>query len=1093
MKRIFWVLFLAVLLHVSVFADDATLLSSDTLLKELNIPESLCTDAFMREVEEFIRTARPSLYRSDERIEAFADKDYKSFDLLVEKWRGHSINDMLKYEYAMQLALRLAVRGFFEPIPYLLKTAENYLGDSPELTATHFAACCHLYRTMCEFEGWGASSAEKLTELYGRAMKLRERSKEPSINQGIRNVLYSHLKVLGHLQPSHPKYADIYRQAVELYQYCAETLSSHWREVLACAEPVDCQLQITGRDGKPFAGRVVIVDCTPEKFLSAFVPERGEIVVKDFSAGSAEIRLLKGRTYAIAARSSHDEGGNFLFAEVTSPADKTIRLNGQEAAPEYRITVQANPDTDRLGWHVPTTNKTVRIRTSSEEKAFPAEEVAATFANERIFPASYELSPIDAAGAAGKPTSVTVCPDVSQYVFWRNWKEKFFREGDFRPSADTDGDGRTDMDEFLCQTDPRRRDEPEVMDEPGLFGTVFTYPMATGTLPVKTGEMTALLRAGNTPGRYALAFSGRGRLQIEQSGYYLFRVVGGNDAQLLFDEQEPRLLASDHHLSCMWLEKGEHSVRLRFRQERLGSGTWQWLVPGTAVWEDVPISVLHSTPMERKLMANRRDMDFDGFPDEPNAEWVVRSLSDFRPVLEIKGCDFAQASQGVFRSGGGAECARVSAVLSYRFELPQKAENMLLKVSGCKAFSNAIDATSWVGISVDGCPEEMQVLDLYQQNSADLYFRLPELEQGAHKLTVTVNSLHASSIPKLNALVIGSVADTRDIRSDIFNVPAASWVSPVCVEGRSETPCTGFVINDSLKPSALPRDSWYADVPLLAGKRTPVSIKNESSGQMTQYNVRWLPLDFGEWNRKELILRVNDSILLQNPDQIKLDGKSLRSDQAEGRLLPLRFEKSGRYRLEDAAERTVFITVIDGAFPASAILATTSSPRTVRLPFAAKVRIESEDFVHVAQNPLENGGCEAAFTCRKPGTTLIAARLPGGSVLAVGRLCTLAFTSAAQRTGRYHELMRFPDGTRLAENRLYVMGGELPDDFSIVVKGLVSGTTFDDGTTVLRKRAGDFKDGSCRIHFLISRYSKFSLCHTYQLFQGDDPISMGSE
>jgi hypothetical protein len=119
--------------------------------------------------------------------------------------------------------------------------------------------------------------------------------------------------------------------------------------------------------------------------------------------------------------------------------------------------------------------------------------------------------------------------------------------------------------------------------------------------------------------------------------------------------------------------------------------------------------------------------------------------------------------------------------------------------------------------------------------------------------------------------------------------------------------------------------------------------------------------------------------------------------------------------------------------------------------------------------------------------------LPGGSVLAVGRLCTLAFTSAAQRTGRYHELMRFPDGTRLAENRLYVMGGELPDDFSIVVKGLVSGTTFDDGTTVLRKRAGDFKDGSCRIHFLISRYSKFSLCHTYQLFQGDDPISMGSE
>ena len=40
MKRIFWVLFLVVLLHVSVFADDAALLSSDTLLKELNIPES---------------------------------------------------------------------------------------------------------------------------------------------------------------------------------------------------------------------------------------------------------------------------------------------------------------------------------------------------------------------------------------------------------------------------------------------------------------------------------------------------------------------------------------------------------------------------------------------------------------------------------------------------------------------------------------------------------------------------------------------------------------------------------------------------------------------------------------------------------------------------------------------------------------------------------------------------------------------------------------------------------------------------------------------------------------------------------------------
>ena len=73
MKRIFGVLFLAVLLHVSVFADDAALLSSDALLKELNISESLRTDSFMQEVDEFIRTARPSLYRSDERIESFAD------------------------------------------------------------------------------------------------------------------------------------------------------------------------------------------------------------------------------------------------------------------------------------------------------------------------------------------------------------------------------------------------------------------------------------------------------------------------------------------------------------------------------------------------------------------------------------------------------------------------------------------------------------------------------------------------------------------------------------------------------------------------------------------------------------------------------------------------------------------------------------------------------------------------------------------------------------------------------------------------------------------------------------------------------------
>ena len=77
MKRIFRVLLFAVLLQIPVFADDAASLSSDALLKELNISESLRTDSFMQEVDEFIRTARPVLYRPDERIESFAGKDYK--------------------------------------------------------------------------------------------------------------------------------------------------------------------------------------------------------------------------------------------------------------------------------------------------------------------------------------------------------------------------------------------------------------------------------------------------------------------------------------------------------------------------------------------------------------------------------------------------------------------------------------------------------------------------------------------------------------------------------------------------------------------------------------------------------------------------------------------------------------------------------------------------------------------------------------------------------------------------------------------------------------------------------------------------------
>jgi hypothetical protein len=83
----------------------------------------------------------------------------------------------------------------------------------------------------------------------------------------------------------------------------------------------------------------------------------------------------------------------------------------------------------------------------------------------------------------------------------------------------------------------------------------------------------------------------------------------------------------------------------------------------------------------------------------------------------------------------------------------------------------------------------------------------------------------------------------------------------------------------------------------------------------------------------------------------------------------------------------------------------------------------------------------------------------------------------------------FTDGAQLVEFDI-ALGGELADDFEILIQPFKAGVTFDDGTITRTITAADLDAlGRYQYRLIIPADVPGSSCHFYQIRQGNNPIN----
>ena len=83
----------------------------------------------------------------------------------------------------------------------------------------------------------------------------------------------------------------------------------------------------------------------------------------------------------------------------------------------------------------------------------------------------------------------------------------------------------------------------------------------------------------------------------------------------------------------------------------------------------------------------------------------------------------------------------------------------------------------------------------------------------------------------------------------------------------------------------------------------------------------------------------------------------------------------------------------------------------------------------------------------------------------------------------------FADGTQMVEFTL-AFGGELAEDFNVVILPFKAGVTFADGTLERTITAEDLDAlGRYRYQMLLPPDVPGSACHYYQIRQGEQPIN----
>ncbi|MDT8392055.1 MAG: LamG-like jellyroll fold domain-containing protein [Lentisphaeria bacterium] len=477
---------------------------------------------------------------------------------------------------------------------------------------------------------------------------------------------------------------------------------------------------------------------------------------------------------------------------------------------------------------------------------------------------------------------------------------------------------------------------------------------------------------------------------------------------------------------------------------------------------------------------------------------------------------------GTWEVEGDALVARdTKGWLEYSISLPE-ADVYKLEVDGTQ--NNPVTTERYFNLRlfVDGAYAAADVLEAPYGSPGTAVFYLPYLAAGQHTIRVEWrnNALYTSlKINRLRLLSPGGT-DWRQNRADALsalddNAPTISAVSPVCLEGPgyfvdAMKILSGYIPADSPLPVEnnqlvntvipAPAERWYANIDLDPAAPTPVTLSWQNGMKTQNHSVTWTVTNV--MIAEDLTVRTGDALLLDAFPEgetggyitFAIEGEQLNS--TVGNPVVHRFEQAGEYTVgalwtpQSGAPvfKEITVTVKSCSFSGSPI-AIVNKERIWDNPGVPNEAVLSYDTgISLVNTPLDPYGRRFAITAWDDKPARILARLgDDGPVMASTDIQSIAY-EGGMKSRNYDVIQTFDDGSTLGEMRLVL--GTVPPDLVIKIKIIVSGVTFEDGTTQRTVTADDFNElGEYRYRMIKSAETLTSVCHTVSAFQ--DGVNIG--
>ena len=464
-------------------------------------------------------------------------------------------------------------------------------------------------------------------------------------------------------------------------------------------------------------------------------------------------------------------------------------------------------------------------------------------------------------------------------------------------------------------------------------------------------------------------------------------------------------------------------------------------------------------------------------------------------------------------------------MVEYTFNVPT-ADVYRLQIAGTQNLSKSPQTNFDLAFSVDGVALGHHSLAAAYGTSGTVECLTPYLATGNHKLRLLWDNPKSYTQLRLQGVRVqtglGPDTDADGIKDwvqalvnyqsglDLTNDTLASYMSPVCLEGRDPYPSlmeidvVGADQNaPRLKPHPAPNGRWYVDVPLANAADTTLRISYQNGAKSEVRTLRWLPLN--TLNGGNYTVRENDSLVLdaQPANNLDVRGK-MQFMVGTNQFRPRGAREHMTYQFQNAGVFTVSGTYNPSkGLPESGNITVkvvghgfTNNPvcwmgkeRNWDLPAVppeANLEADARLFFETAA-PLPGNGLRTSLIIDQNEPRYILSRLgANGPVLDSARVDGFRMFAAPDTYNRVVET--YADGSRLVESMMILSPvlSALPE-LKVQIRVIVGGVTFDDGTTYRELSTADFDAlGEYQFKFIMPASVRTANCHSITILQGGE-------